>query len=339
MNNRGILRLLLFSLLALIAGFIEAFITAGVHSLFFILLPLTAFAFGYFSSWRRGLFYGFLLFCSYTFAISIIWWGAGSPNLLYPFPSIYAFFAGGFGLLLIGALSPMVRKNIRSLHFNLCASYPGSNDHLVRLLRHAPLRLLLPDYHPIQQKTSPTLKSTCRRDAVSGEPYEELYEQPYDMPGHLTEDFTSELVDTEWGRMLKISIPSLKREDVPVDRYTANIIFRQKNVPIELIQLAPKYDAEQLDIVESRRMTWFVKSRESLTIERFTVPVKITADTQAQVRLTLWNRTDRSEAVNFTYSRSYPYTERIGCDISTGDEWVFVPAEASSNMSIRGISD
>jgi len=195
MNNRGIIRLLLFSLLALIAGFAEAFITAGVHSLFFILLPLTAFAFGYFSSWRRGLFYGFLLFCSYTFAISIIWWGADSPNLLYPFPSIYAFFAGGFGLLLIGALSPMVRKNIRSFVsiFALvilsvmtiscgCSAMPHYGYYYQIIIQSSENLTNLEIYLPT--------------GAVSGEPYEELYEQPLDVPGHLTEDFTSELVDT-----------------------------------------------------------------------------------------------------------------------------------------------
>ena len=45
-------------LLALVAGFLWAFITAGVHSMLFAFLPLLAFAFGYFTNWRRGLLNG-----------------------------------------------------------------------------------------------------------------------------------------------------------------------------------------------------------------------------------------------------------------------------------------
>ncbi|MFA5317646.1 MAG: hypothetical protein WC369_09525, partial [Dehalococcoidales bacterium] len=69
------------------------------------------------------------------------------------------------------------------------------------------------------------------------------------------------------------------------------------------------------------------------------VPVKIVSDTPGPIKLTMWNRTDRSEAVNFTYSKSYPYTEHIGFDMETGDEWVMVPAETTVITDIRGISD
>jgi len=60
-----------------------------------------------------------------------------------------------------------------------------------------------------------------------------------------------------------------------------------------------------------------------------------------RVELTLWNRTDRSEAVNFTYtySKSNPYTERLNYIVQTNGEWQFVPVEATSVMNIRGISD
>jgi hypothetical protein len=82
-------------------------------------------------------------------------------------------------------------------------------------------------------------------------------------------------------------------------------------------------------------------------VERFNIPVKIMASSQASIKLTLWNRTDRSEAVNFTYSRSYPYTENVNYDdmesmsydLTTGDEWVFVPVEAICVMEISGICD
>ncbi len=332
------------SILALAASFGLAFLAAGVYSLFFILLPAMAFAFGYFSSWRRGLLYGLLLFAGYTFAISLVWWGINSPNLLYPLPYIAAFIAGGFGLLVIGTLAPQLRKGLRKA---------GSIVALVILVVFVGWcgYIALPHYSYYYQvailssEDLNNLELYLPAGTISGEPYEELYTQVYSMPGHLTDNFTHELVDTEQGKMLKVTIPELEKDDVPVPRYSANIIFWQgrgfwqKIVPYELIQLMPKSEVVQVDTVTSQRFLGPVKSHESRVIERFNVPVKVTANSQAQIRLTMWNRTDRSEAVNFTYDKSYPYTERINFDIQTDGEWEFIPVEVTSVMEIRGISD
>jgi hypothetical protein len=177
--------------------------------------------------------------------------------------------------------------------------------------------------------------------AVSGELYKELYSQPFREapPGALTEDFAQELVDTEHGTMLKLAIPSLRKDDVPDPRYTANIIFWQKSAPRQLIQLMPKQDVIPVNAVSWERSFGPIKTAQSLVVERFQVPVKIKTDKQAQIKLTLWNRTDRSEAVNFAYSKSDPYTERISYDFQTGDKWMLVPVEATSVMRISGISD
>lgn len=331
-------------LLALAAGFGLAFLSAGVSSLFFVVLPIMAFAFGYFSSWRWGLLCGLLLFAGYTFAISLVWWGIDSPNLLYPFPYIAAFIAGGFSLLVIGALAPQLRKGLRRA---------GSIVALAVLVVFVGWcgYTALPHYSYYYQVA--VLSSTNLNDlelylpvgTISGEPYEELYAQVYSVPGHLTENFTHELVDTEQGKMLKITIPELEKDDVPVPRYTANIIFWQgrgfwqKIVPFELIQLMPKSDVIQVDNETSQRFVGPVKSRESKVMERFNVPVKVTANSPAQIKLTMWNRTDRSEAVNFTYNRSYPYTEQISHEIQSSDKWQLVPVEATVVMEIRGISD
>jgi len=332
-------------LTALAAGFVNAFLTAGVHSLFFTALPLLAFAFGYLVTWRQGLLYGFLLFTGYTFAISIVWWGIDSPNLLYPFPYIAAFIAGGFGILLVGALAPTVRKGMKKVGsiaaFIVLAAMAGWCGYSA-----------MPHYGYYYQVAiqSPedleNLELYLPPGTVSGEPYEELYRQVYEVPGHLTEVFTQEIVDTEYGTMLKITIPSLKKDDVPVPRYTANIIWKT-NAPLEVLRLMPKTDVELVDTVTWQRHIGPVKGHESLIVERFTVPVKIVSDTPGPIKLTLWNRTDRSEAVDFTYSKSYPYTERAeygdtereSYNLTTGDNWVMVPVEATIMMNIRGISD
>ena len=328
-------------LLALAVGFINAFITAGVHSLFFVLLPLLAFTFGYFSSWRLGLLDGFLLFISYTFAMSLMWTGGG-PNLIYPLPYIAAFITGGFSLLLIGALAPMVRKGVRRfgsiaalIVLAIVVSWVGYSA-----VTHYGY------YYQVAINSSENLENLelyLPVGAVSGEPYEELYSQPFrdTRSRALTEDFTLELVDSDHGPLLKLTIPSLRKDDVPEPRYTANIIFWQKNAPSRLIQLIPKYDVTPINAVSWQRSFGPVKTAESLIVERFQVPVKITASTQAKIKLTLWNRTDRYEAVNFTYSysKSDPYTERVNYDMQTNNEWVFVPVEATSIMRISGVSD
>lgn len=333
-------------LLAVVAGFVGAFITAGVHSLFFVLLPIMAFAFGYFSSWGWGLLYGFMLFISYTFAMSLIWWGIDSPNLLYPFPYITAFIAGGFSLFLIGAWAPLVRKGVRRF---------GSITILIILAVVVGWcgYTALPHYSYYYQVAIQSSENLNNLElylpvgTVSDKPHEGLYCQVLEMPGDTTENFIHEIVDTEQGKMLKITIPALRKDNVPMPRYTANIIFSesrgfwQKSAPHQLIQLLPKSDVLQINTVTSQQWVWPVKSSEGLIIERFQVPVKVTASSRAQIKLTLWNRTDRSEAVNFTYTytKSDPYTERINSDIQTDGEWRLVPVEATSVMEIRGIGD
>lgn len=329
--------------IALLAGFGLAFLTAGVHSLFFVLLAIMAFAFGYFSSWRWGLLCGFLLFASYTFAISLIWWGIDSPNLFYPLPYISAFIVGGFSLMVIGALATMVRKGIRRFGSILALA-------ILAIVVGWCSYSAVPHYGYYYQVTIQSSEDLSNLElylpvgTISGEPYDELYNQVYQVPGeltdrYLTQDFSQELVNTEQGKMLKLTIPRLKKDDVPEPRYTANIIFWQKHAPGELLQLMPKSDVEQVNSVTWQRLTGPVKSHESLVAERFNVPVRIVSSTQGQIKLTLWNRTDRSEAVNFTYSKSYPYTELVSYEIQTGNEWVFIPVEATVVTDIRGISD
>jgi hypothetical protein len=332
------LKKIFLPLIALIVGFGLAFLAAGIHSLFFVLLPILAFALGYFSSWRWGLLCGFLLFAGYTFAISIIWYGFSSPNLLYPTPYIGAFIAGGFGILLIGALAPLVRKGVK--RFSSIAT-------LVILIAMTGWcgYTAMPHYGYYyqvvihSQENLENIEVYLPVGTISGEPYEELYRQVYSMPGHLTEDFTQEIVTTEYGQMLKLTIPHLEATGVPMPKYEANIIFWEKGAPHKLIQLMPKTGVEALNTVTSRDMRGPVKSSEDIIVERFNLPVKVISDTPAQVTLSLENRTDRSQWVNFTYSKSYPYNERGKYELQTGNEWVFLAMESTVFMDIRGISD
>lgn len=332
--------------IALIAGFGLALLAAGIHSLFFVLLPILAFIFGYFSPWRRGLLYGFLLFTGYNFAISVIWYGFDSPNLLYPTPYIAAFIFGGFSILLIGALASLVKKGVRK--FGSIAAFAV----LVAMIGWCGYNAL-PHYGYYNQVVIHSQENLENIElylpiaTVDGKPYDELYEHVYKAPGHLTQDFTQEFVETEYGRMLKITIPHLEATGVPMPAYEANIIFWEKNEPHKVIQLEPRTAVEAVNTITSRVTRGPVTSSKCVIVERFNVPVKIVSDTPGPIKLTLWNRTDRSQAVNFAYTRSYPYVELIdfggseyeGYNFTTADKWIMVPVEDTVVTNIRGFGD
>jgi hypothetical protein len=182
---------------------------------------------------------------------------------------------------------------------------------------------------------------------VAGEPDTKLYSNVLDMTGDTTKNFTQTIVDTEYGKMLKITIPTLKNDNVPMPRYSANIIYWegrglwQKIIPFQLIQLAPKFGVVQVNEVTLSRSSGLVKTWESRITERFQVPIKIAASSQSPVKLTLLNRTDRDKALNFiyTYRKSEPYTEKIDSEIRTDGEWKIVPVEATCVMEIHGSID
>jgi len=323
-------------LIALAAGFIWAFITAGVHSMLFALLPLLAFAFGYFSTWRWGLLNGFLLFLGYTFANALMW----SPgiNLLYPMPYFVAFITGGFSLCLIGTLAPLVRRGFRK---------PASIAALAVLTAVVIWCGFLAwtnygYYYQViinSRENLENLELYLPVGTVSGEPYVELFDNPLYVPGKLTENYTKELVDTKYGRMLKLTIPNLMHEGPEGYPYTGNVIFRQENPPRKLIHLIPRYDVVPVDEVSWGRAIGLVKTSESKIIEEFKVPIMVKSPTDAEFKLRLENRTDRGELVNFVYSKSKTYAERITYEGRTSDEWILVPVEATSQLRIRATVD
>jgi len=341
-------------LIALASGFIYAFLTAEVHSMLFVLLPLLAFVFGYLSSWRWGLLNGFLLFLGYTFATALMWRGdLYSGGLLQYF---YAFIFGGFSLLLIGALAPVVRRGICKIgsvvvliilaYFMVWCGFQAwpAYSYYYQVIIHSSENLDdLELYLPV--------------GVVSGDIYEELYYNPLEYPmAPLTENYTLEMVDVEYGRMLKLDIFELRAEGPRGYPYTGNIIFWQPggfrnrlvemvmpwqrgSAPHQLIKLMPRYDVVPVNAVSWGESIGPVKVKESMVVEEFKVPIMVRSGTAAEFELRLENRTGRGEAINFAYSKSNTYTELIRYKGSTGDEWVLVPVEATSLLRISGIGD
>jgi len=341
--------------IALVAGFVWAFIAAGVHSVLFTLLPLLAFIFGYFSTWRWGLLNGFLLFLGYTFATALMWFGFG-PNLIYPLQYFYAFIFGGFSLLLIGALAPVVRRGIHrkgsivvlvivAVFMVWCGfqSWPAYSYYYQVIIHTSEdlddLELYLP------------------AGTVAGDIYEKLYDNPWEDPmAPLTKNYNKELVDTGHGRMLRLTLPELMREGPRGYPYTGNIIFWKPgrsghrvmefivpwqgvSAPHHLIHLMPRYDVVPVNRVEFQRSIALVNVEESRIVEEFRVPIMVKSGTDADFELRLENRTVRGGWINFTYSKSKTYTELIRYEGSTSDEWLLVPVEVTDRLDIRGIGD
>jgi hypothetical protein len=100
-------------IVALVIGFANACLAFQVHSLLFCLLPLLAFALGYFSSsWKTGLLSSFLLFIGYTTATAFM---RVPPSSFDPVEYLINFIYGGFILCIIGCGAPTVKRGIK--HF------------------------------------------------------------------------------------------------------------------------------------------------------------------------------------------------------------------------------
>jgi len=268
----------------------------------------------------------------------------------------YAFIFGGFSILLIGALAPVVRRDIRKIgsvvvlvilaFFMVWCGFQAwpAYSYYYQVIIHC-------------SENIDDLELYVPMGTVSEEPYEELLNQPHWMPGvGLTEEYTQELVDTEHGQMLKLAIHGLewtKQRELP---YAGNIIFWQpggfrnklvemampwqrRSAPHQLIKLMPRYDVVTVDAVESQDSIGPVKVAENKVVEEFKVPVKIKSGTATDFELRLENRTGRGEWINFAYGKSNTYTELIRYEGSTCDEWLLVPVEVTDRLSISGIGD
>lgn len=329
-----------FPFLALIAGFVCAFITTGVHSLFFILLPMMAFTFGYFSSWRRGLLCGFLLFISYTFATALMW------EVPYAFFGISqyigAFITGGFSICLIGTLAPIVKRGIRKIgaivvlsvlavvvSWCVYISMPNYRYiYVVYIICQEDMELYLP-VETTSNKLSTELLSTTHM--VSGS-----YE---------ADSYKTELVDTQYGQMWNIGIygrlPDVNGTGRSSNwtRVSDDMQSWQRVSLLKSIQLKPNDNDIPVNTVESQRSIGLVTVSESRVVKEFTVPIKVRSDKEVDYQLMLTTSIDKTEGINFGYIKTESYSERIEYKGKTSNDWVSIPVKAFHMFNIRGLGD
>ena len=337
-------RLLFFlPIIALVAGFVNALLAAGVHSTFFILLPILAFISGYFSSWRWGLLCGFLLFLSYTFTIALMWevrWAlVGFTQYLG------AFIFGGFSILLLGALPPRVREGVKKkraiiILLILAGVLAGCFYMSVPRYRYSyglnimctqNMELLLPVAIASDDLSAKLLKSTVTHTGNNPPDWYEI-----------------ELVDTEYGQMWNLKMYSYINYYAPGQIGISSNWYRSSDEirswpgrsPTKMLRLSPKFEVRVINAIEPETIAWPSFITASRILEEFKVPLKVQTDNSTEFELSLYCSVDRISGINFGYQKTESYTERINWyKGSTDDNWIMVPVEAIDAVSIRGLGD
>lgn len=334
-------------IIALAIGFANACLAFQVHSMLFCLLPLWAFAFGYFSlSWKTGLLSSFLLFIGYTTATAFM---RVPISFFDPADCWLNFFYGGFILLLVGCGAPTVKRGAKSF------KAIGTLIILVLLVSWCGY-LSFPKYSYCYQVIIDSSEDLANLElylplgAISQEPYMEIYNHPHQTPGGMTEsmlirDYSLEVVDTEHGKMLKLGVPSLIEKwpgkVVPESSYPygGSIIFNMSHAPHEKLQFLPKYEAEEVKVVHSERFMGPMRVRAREVVEEFKVPLKVSADKEAEVEIWLNHPGGRHMAINFIISKGESYSESIKLQTTTSNEWILADGEAVSSIKVRAVVD
>jgi len=301
-----------------------------------------AFIFGYYLSWRWGLLYGFLLFAGYTFSTALMWevrWAfIGLPQYLG------AFIFGGFSILLLGALAPIVRGGIKKagaiiVLLILAGVVAGCSYISVPRYRYSyGLNIMC------TQNMELLLPVAIASDGLSAE----LLKSATTITGSNPPDWYGiELVDTEYGQMWNLKMYShISNIDpgqigISSNWYSGSDEIRSwpGRSPTNMLQLTPKFDVRVINTTEPETIAWPSFITASRILEEFKVPIKVITDTETEFEIFLTMNIDRISGINFGYTKDEWYVESFDFKGMTGDRWIIVPATAENAVSIRGIGD
>jgi hypothetical protein len=301
-------------LIALIVGIGSALLAFKFNGLFYILVPIWALALGYFTSWRWGLLYGFLLFSGYTVTMSFIHNPPGSSLGLHhtlPYDYFVNFVLGGFSLVLLGGLASVIRKkgikHIASISVVLLLAATVGYCSYTSLPRY-------------EYSYSTEIQSSDMMDikaiylpvpAINDEPNTEILEHQV-LPGECPLD----LVETEHGLLLRVG-------QFNVTGSHLSISFQQEGTSYQPMQLMPKYEEKTEDI-------------EGKTITVFIAPLKF--NTSGDVELTIEvSATIRTETnVNFYNFKTVYFSDRLEFEGTVSDEeWVMAEGQTGRIYKTR----
>lgn len=342
-------------IIALAIGFANACVAFQVHSMLFCLLPLWAFLFGYFSSWKTGLLSSFLLFVSYTTATAFMRVPISSFD---PIDYLLNFVWGGFILCIIGCGAPLVRRGVKNF------KSIGVLVIMALLLVWCGF-LSFPGYSYCYQviiessKNLDDLELYLPLSAVAQEPYAEIFNHPVQLAegsfkGGLLEDYSLEITDTEHGKTLKFGVPGLEAKykpseetvnpgpepPTPVDMtpepypYVGSIVFSMLHTPHEELQFMPKYDVQDVKVIHSERFLGPMRVKAEELVQEFRVPIKVSFDTEAEVRIYSECWYACGGGINFSNGKGEVYSETVKLETTTSNEWILVAGEAVSSFGV-----
>ncbi len=354
------MRMKYLPVVAPVVGFANAYFAFQLNSLLFGLVPLWAFVFGYFTSRKTGLLSGFLLFLGYSAVTSVVMYGTPFEVVGY----IGSFVLGGFLLCLIGYGAPAV-KRLRSFKaagvlvvLALSVFYSG----FISFPRYDYYYQVIID----ASENLDDLELYLPMVAISQEPNTEIFGHPLPETGvGLTKDYSLAIVNTEHGKMLRLGIPGLREKfrpqtpapvegqpappkppalvgDLPAEYnlpYSGNVIFNMGGQP-ESLEFLPKYDATEVREVLFQRFSGpFLRGRSTDVVEKFRVPLKVSAGKPAKVLIKVESRSSRSTGFNFGYYKGETYSERFRVLILASNGWIFADGEARRSTDLSGFGD
>jgi hypothetical protein len=330
-------------IIALAIGFANACVAFQVHSMLFCLLPLWAFVFGYFSSWKTGLLSSFLLFVSYTTVTAFM---RDPISSFDPIEYLTNFFYGGFILCIIGCGAPLVRRGVKNF------KSIGVLVILALLLVWCGF-LSFPRYSYCYQvliessKNLDDLELYLPLGAIAQEPYAEIFNHPFKDTFHLAEgsshdglleDYSLEITDTEYGKMLKVGVPGLEACALKPYPYHGGIIFDMlSHAPHEELQFMPKYDVQEVKVIHSERFLGPMRVEAEELVQEFRVPIKVSSDTEAEIKIELDSFYGRGMGINFFNHKGEGYSETVKLETTTSDEWILVAGEAVRDVGVSGV--
>jgi hypothetical protein len=316
-------------IIALVVGFANACVAFQVHSMLFCLLPLWAFLFGYFSSWKTGLLSSFLLFVSYTTVTALM------RNLIFPFePLEYLlnFFYGGFILCIIGCGAPLIRKGVKNFKsigvlviLALLLVWCG----FVSFPRYSYGYWVTID----SSKNLDDLEIYMPLVAIAQEPYAEIFDHPDLVEGSLNDV----IADTEYGKMLKVGVIGFEARGPEPHRYCGSMSFGMLHAPHEKLQFMPKYDVQEVQVIHSERFFGLMRVRTEELLQEFRVPIKVSFDTEAEIKIYLKCYARRVLGINFIHHKGEYYSETVELETTTSDEWILVAGEAVESLYVSGM--
>ena len=313
--------------IALIVSVTSALLAVYVHNIFFSLIPLWAFMLGYFTSWRWGLSVGLLLFTGYTITMSLIHNPPySSISLKYTLPYDYGFnFAfGGFALLLMSGLAPIVReRGLRHIASKLVIFA------LVILMGYCGYTSL-PRYEYTYYADISSLNMGNIKEihlpvpSITREPYTEIYKNLYQQGP--SRDYSYDLLETENGLMLRMN--HLVTEGSISGLNRVRIWFNQEGVSYKTVHLTSKYEAKTI-------------SRGDEQVKVFKVPLRIIVSNNADVYIRVTAKIREKTNVNFFNFKAVYFSDILEFqgEVNSG-KWLFVNGEtiATGRTRITGAS-